>query len=138
MKSEIVKEITIRAPAGRVWAALTDSPTLAAWMEDEDARIYPLPGGECSFFESSTTGHVVNVEAPRLLEYTWRQSEWPPEWADSRVTWELEPVGPDSTRVKLRHADFPNESELASHDEGWDSYWLGPMVDYLESESGSR
>ncbi|MFI5281972.1 MAG: SRPBCC domain-containing protein [Candidatus Dormibacterales bacterium] len=138
MSSEVVKEITVRAPLRRVWAALTDNPTIAAWMDDESARIDPQPGGECSFFEGSTTGHVVKVEAPRLLEYTWRQAEWPPEWADSKVVWELEPIGRGVTRLKLRHSDFPNEAELASHDDGWDTYWLRPMVDHLESAPRSR
>jgi uncharacterized protein YndB with AHSA1/START domain len=134
MKSAIVKELTVRAPAGRVWAALADSTAIAEWMDDESAHIDPRPGGACTFFGGSTTGHVVLAEAPRRLEYTWRQAEWPAEWADSKVSWELAAAGAKSTRLKLRHSDFPNEAELASHEEGWDVYWLKPMTDYLESE----
>jgi len=133
IKSAVVKEITVRAPAGRVWAALTDSATIASWMDDESAAIEARPGGECRFFDGSTTGHVVKVEAPRLLEYTWRQAEWPSEWADSNVAWRLTPIGTDSTRLELTHSNFPNESERASHDDGWDEYWLRPMVEHLEA-----
>jgi uncharacterized protein YndB with AHSA1/START domain len=135
MRSAIVREITVRAPAARVWAALADSATIASWMDDESARIDPRPGGEFQFFDGTTTGHVVRIEPPRELEYTWRQSEWPTEWSDSKVAWELEPIGAAATRLKLKHSDFPNEAELASHDEGWDSYWLGPMVGHLESQA---
>ena len=131
----VTKHVLIQAPIDRVWSALTVSSDIAAWMQDDKVKIDLEPGGEYEFFDGSTTGRVTRVEAPRSLEYTWRQAEWPKTWADSRVRWDLEAAG-TATVVRLTHEGLPNQSERDSHDTGWDDYWLGPMLEWLEAKAG--
>ena len=126
----ITKTITIRAPIERVWAALTDPEAIASWMGSE-VLSEPLPGGAYAYFDGETTGVYTRLEPPNRLEYTWRQSNWPSEWADSLVRWQLKQIG-DETEVRLVHENFPNEEERIGHDEGWDLYWLEPMKAWLE------
>ena len=130
----IVKEVNIAAPISEVWAALTDAPTISAWMGDNSARVDLEVGGAYALFDGETTGRLVRIEAPHRLDYTWRQSTWQPGWEDSLVSWELNPEG-KHTRLKLTHSNFPNVEERDGHDEGWDLYWLEPMVDYLERQA---
>ena len=131
--SYVTKSVIIQAPIEKVWAALTAADAISGWMGGpvkSDLR----PGGKYAYFEGATTGRYTLVEQPQRLEYTWRQSEWPAEWSDSTVKWELKPEG-KGTSVLLVHDNFPNESERSSHDEGWDLYWLESMKEWLEKDA---
>lgn len=128
----IRKSVRIAAPIEKVWAALTDPESIRGWMGlDSVVRVDLQVGGRYQLFGGETTGVFTQIQKPGVLEYTWRQGEWPAEWADSVVRWELASDGP-GTRVTLAHDGFPNEAERDGHAEGWDLYWLGPMQDWLE------
>ena len=129
--SIIEKNLHIAAPIEQVWAALTDPQAIDGWMLDDTAQVDLRVGGAYALFGGETTGEFTQVEQPHVLEYTWRQSGWRQEWDDSIVRWELKPGG-EGTFVRLTHRQFPNEDERDSHDEGWDTYWLEPMVEWLE------
>lgn len=129
----IVKNQVIQAPLDRVWAALTDPRTIGEWMLDSLVEADLQIGGKYAFFGGETTGTFTAIAAPNTLEYTWRQSSWSSDWADSIVRWELTPAG-NHTQVHLTHDHFPNQDERDSHDEGWDTYWLEPMRAWLEGE----
>jgi len=127
----IKKQVIVHAPIAQVWSALVEREALAAWMLDETAAVDLRVGGAYAFFAGETTGRFTRIDAPTILEYTWRQEDWPEAWADSKVCWELEAHGA-STRILLYHRDFPNEDERENHDDGWILYWLNPMCDWLE------
>ncbi|MEZ4671094.1 MAG: SRPBCC family protein [Anaerolineae bacterium] len=130
--SDIRKNLIITAPRERVWAGLTDPTAISEWMQDDTVTVELRPGGNYALFGGATTGHFTHVTAPALLEYTWRQDTWPATWEDSLVRWELHAEG-SSTRLYLIHSRFPNHEERDSHDEGWDTYWLQPMQEWLEN-----
>jgi uncharacterized protein YndB with AHSA1/START domain len=132
--STVTKSVIIQAPIDQVWAALSAADTISSWMGGlvkSDLR----PGGKYAYFGGETTGRYTIVDPPHRLEYTWRQTEWPAEWSDSTVKWELK-ADEKGTHVDLVHEHFPNESERSGHDEGWDTYWLGPMKEWLEGKAG--
>jgi uncharacterized protein YndB with AHSA1/START domain len=132
----ILKERLILASPQAVWAALTDPASIQAWMGDESAVEFDLrPGGRFRLFGGETSGTIETVEPLSRLGYSWRQAEWPAEWADSHVEWTLSPEGP-GTRLHLVHRDFPTQQERDGHDQGWDDYFLGPMQQVLEERAG--
>jgi uncharacterized protein YndB with AHSA1/START domain len=130
--SVIEKNLHIAAPIGKVWAALTDPQAIDRWMYDNTVQVDLRVGGRYTLFGGETMGAFTLVEQPYVLEYSWRQNGWRKEWADSLVRWELK-AGGEGTFVRLVHSQFPNEEERDSHDEGWDSYWLQPMAEWLEN-----
>jgi uncharacterized protein YndB with AHSA1/START domain len=130
---KVTKKITIAAPVEKVWTALTHTKAIASWMGGV-VKVSLKVGGEFAFFKGETTGAFTRIEKPNTLEYTWRQANWPAEWADSRVHWELNPIK-SGTQVRLTHDKFPNEAESAGHDEGWDTHWLTPMKAWLEAKA---
>ncbi len=129
----VEKTRSVRAAIDEVWAALTDAETIEGWMGAGEVKSVDLRvGGSYSIFGGSTTGSFTVIEAPRRLAYTWRQAEWPADWEDSLVEWDLSPTA-EGTSVRLCHSRFPNEDERASHDGGWDDYFLDPLQDRLET-----
>jgi uncharacterized protein YndB with AHSA1/START domain len=130
--TDIQIELQIAAPIEAVWATLTDPATISQWMADDAVEVDLRIGGRYAFFGRETTGAFTEVQAPQVLEYTWRQSSWLGEWADSVVRWQLQADGA-GTQVTLNHRQFPNDDERDSHHEGWYTYWLEPMHDWLEN-----
>ena len=131
----VIKEIVVRAPLQSVWSALTEVKAIGGWMGAEsEVEVDLRPGGRYRLFGGETTGEFRVIDPPHRLAYSWRQGEWPAAWKDSLVEWELRADG-SSTRVRVMHSKFPNDEERASHDEGWDLYWLEPMKAWLETQA---
>ncbi|MGA9141513.1 MAG: SRPBCC domain-containing protein [Methanocella sp.] len=129
----IEKDIVIKAPVEKVWAALTDQKTIGAWMDDDSVKVNLKVGGKYALFGGVTTGKITAIEKPSLLEYTWRQGEWEKSDPDTLVRWELKPEG-KKTRLRLVHSQFADRQNRDDHDEGWDVYFLGPMKEWLEDK----
>ena len=131
----IVRQVRIRAPLEAVWAALTQPAVIQGWMgADSVVQIDLRVGGRYRLFGGDTSGTFKTIDEPTGLAYSWRQAEWPADWADSHVQWHLTAVGPD-TLVSLTHENLPNQHERDMHDQGWDLYFLGPMKNWLETDS---
>src|SRR5688572_8766435 len=69
----VEREITVPAPPGAVWPALTHSDEVSAWF-GADAQLDVRPGGRGVFrWPDGTERHVVveDVEPPRRLGFRW-------------------------------------------------------------------
>ena len=125
--------IFIAAPIERVWAAITQPEVMRGWMEDHpEMEIDLRPGGSYSLANGETSGRFTKIEAPTVLEYTWRMRAWEANVPDSTVGWKLKAVK-GGTDVDLFHDGYPNESLFTEFDAGWDVNWLGPMKECLEA-----
>jgi|SRR6185437_12278316 len=126
-----VQEIVIKAPAERVFAALTRPEELLKWWAAEgkfrvvNAECNPQPGGKwlmrvagCGSEEnqaSTVHGEYRTVDPPRLLTYTWiRENE---EYPETLVRWDLEERD-GSTTVRVTHSGLITES-LRTRNNGW-------------------
>ncbi|HUB08302.1 MAG TPA: SRPBCC domain-containing protein [Myxococcales bacterium] len=123
----LVQEITIEAPAERVFDALAQPEQRLAWWGrtgrfrttrmESDLR---AGGAWTMWFETphgpATVGGVYRaVERPRLLAFTWR-----PSWYDAQeslVTIELAETG-GVTKVRLTHSGLTGAADRASN-AGW-------------------
>lgn len=105
MTRDLRFEIVYEQPRERVWAALTDSAALAAWLMPNDFaprlghrfqfRTKPAPG-----FDGIVDCQVLEIEPPRRLVYSWAGGG-----IDTRVIWTLEEAG-SGTRLVLEHRGF--------------------------------
>lgn len=132
----------IRAPAEKVYAALTEPAQMMRWWGPDagptiSARADVRPGGRFSVVfrlangeEHNPTGVYRDVVPGRKLVFTW---EWPgmPE-RESLVTFLLEPVA-DGTELTLIHEQLPDEDAGASHKAGWTGF-----LDKLSAYLGDR
>jgi uncharacterized protein YndB with AHSA1/START domain len=127
----IVQEVTIKAPASRIFDALTNPSELLRWWQIEDrfrlihaecdlrsgGKWLMRVAGSCNSDHSESVVHGVYlaIEPPYCLVFTWvRDNEDHPE---TLVRWELEEMG-DTTLVRVTHSGLTNE-RLRERNSGW-------------------
>ena len=127
----IVQEITIKAPAGQIFEALTNPDELLKWWAADDkfrathVETDPRPGGKWLMRvasdrgpEASTTtvrGEYRRIEPPNLLVFTWIRDE--EDQPSTLVQWDLEEQG-NLTVVRLTHSGLTT-ARLRERNNGW-------------------
>jgi len=136
----IVQEITIKAPAARVFEALVDPAQRMKWwgkkgrFETTNAESDLRPGGRW-LMSGMGMGRPFKVEGvyriiqrPHVLAFTWVPS-WDEGATETLVRFDLyEQNG--FTTVRLTHSGFASESSRARH-QGWPQI-LGWLKAYAE------
>lgn len=110
----VIKEVTINAPASKVWEALTDKHKMKEWYFDI-AEFEPKVGFEFTFSGKDKEGKekvhlckITEVVPNKKLQHTWRYKGFE---GDSLVTWELtEEDG--KTHVKLTHTGLASFGDV--------------------------
>jgi uncharacterized protein YndB with AHSA1/START domain len=107
---EKVFEIYIRATPERIWEAITDPDLRSKYNFGARVMSDWTPGSRLEMSARDGTvplgeGEVLEVDPPRRLVQTMRAL-----WSDdvkregtSRVTWEIEPISDDSSRLTVTH-----------------------------------
>jgi len=142
----IVQEVSIKAPAERVFEALTDPAQRIKWWGAEgrfqtthmesDLR----PGGKWMMSgvgvggrPFTVTGVYRTIDRPRLLSFTWLPN-WQPDATESLVRLDL--VEKDGvTLVRLTHSGLVTAASRESH-RGWPQI-LGWLQAYVESHASA-
>jgi uncharacterized protein YndB with AHSA1/START domain len=135
MGTEIRKTIEIDAPLEAVFKALSDEKELTRWFPSR-AILEPRVGGAMEFkFEKDdgtvdhkVVGKVLEIVPGKKLSFSWKNTS-DPSFPDTVVTWILERLSDNKTRVILVHAGFEKGRWLDLHDGGW-SYFIGRLAEY--------
>jgi len=143
---EIKKTIVIDAPPGIVFKAITDPAELTNWFPDH-AILEPRIGGKVrfSFYQEKSAaehqrdflqeGTIKEFIPGKKLSYTWQFNDTP-EFPETIVTWELEEIEHNKTRVVLNHSGFTGKEtgKLSSRefDNGW-TYFLDRLEKYCKT-----
>ena len=138
---DITRTIDIKAPATKVWAALTEADLIAQWFGDA-AEFDASPGGT-GMFAWRADGHgpfrvlVERADKPKTLVYRWaREANVDPVPGNSTVVrFDLAEID-GGTRLTLVESGFEalDDPKTASSEntEGWKSE-LGELVEFVES-----
>jgi uncharacterized protein YndB with AHSA1/START domain len=135
---EIRKTLEIHASSDIVFNALTNPKELTQWFPDQ-AILEPKIGGKMKFtFYAKNTenldrdffpeGEIIEFVPNKKLSYTWRPNHIP-NFPRTIVTWTLEEIGKNKTRVTLIHSGFtgaPYEM-FKEHHLGWD-YFTAKLI----------
>lgn len=129
---EVVRVVAF--PREMVWAALTDSRQLGAWLMPNDFapkvghrftfRTKPAPG-----FDGVVRCEVLELRAPERVAFTWVGGP-----LDTVVSFDLAEVA-GGTRITLRHAGFAGAGNLLPRvvlGFGWRSLLGKKLVAHLE------
>lgn len=123
---------SIKAPAAKVFKALTGSREVLAWSAQE-GKITARAGGSVMLFDGWVSGKVIACEKDKLLSFTWQPVDWKP-MVDSLCTCQFSESG-GVTTVTLSHYGFPGADEVKSTRAGWKEYVFGPVKQYLEKKN---
>src|SRR5215469_7535906 len=137
----IVEEVTIRAPAERVFTALTNPKERVKWWGAEgrfkathaesDLRAggkWLMRGIGVGGRPFTIQGVYRNIDRPRLLVFTWLPS-WQDDPIETLVSFNFTEKG-GVTTVRLTHSGLDTESSRAQHG-GWPDIlsWLKSYVE---------
>jgi uncharacterized protein YndB with AHSA1/START domain len=125
----IVEEITIKAPAERIFDALADPAQRVKWWglrgryETKEAESDVRPGGRWMMRGSGMGGRPFHVggeyrtiERPRVLAFTWLP-DWDENATETLVRFDLNEEA-DGTRVRVTHSGFASKASRERH-QGW-------------------
>ena len=126
----IVQEISIAAPAARVFDAFTNPSERVQWWNAPDGRFQTKhvesdlrPGGKWTTRGTrpdgspfTITGEYRRVERPSLVEFTWLP-DWQGDATESLVRVEFTETN-GVTHIRLTHSGLTTEPSRTSH-RGW-------------------
>ncbi|QLH08751.1 SRPBCC family protein [Candidatus Nitrosotenuis sp. DW1] len=141
---EIRKIIEIDASPETVFKALSDPEEITQWFPDQ-AILEPKVGGKIkfTFFTKDVEpldrdffpeGEIVEFVPNKKLAYTWIPMGIP-DFPRTIVTWNLEKIGQNKTRVTLTHSGFigkPHEL-YKEHSYGW-NYFTNRLIEYCNKK----
>ena len=140
----IKKDIVINASVDKVFSALIDPEQLTQWFPNV-ATIEPRVGGKIFFrFSKEVTkekkahdviGTIINIIPNKELSHTWNFTTKPDYSKETIVTWRLEQIDKDKTKLTLVHSGFTNADRLQydEHNEGWDWY-VKRLENFVETD----
>ncbi len=125
----IIAEVSIKAPAKRIFDALSDPAQRVKWwgqkgrFETEHMESDLRPGGHWVMTGTGMAGRPFRVagtyriiEPPRALAFTWLPS-WDEAATETLVRFDLDEHD-GVTTVRLTHSGFASEASRARH-QGW-------------------
>lgn len=137
---DIVHRIGIKAPAEKIYQALTSLAGLAGWWT-EDVTGTEEAGGTIRFTFRSETGDVKGFMVMQVegldanSEVRWRCVDGPEEWIGTVITFRLVPKE-QQTIVQFAHRKWREEVEFTAHcSMKWATFLLS-LRDYVETGRG--
>jgi uncharacterized protein YndB with AHSA1/START domain len=112
VRADIDITVVYAHPRERVWAALTSSEALTAWLMPNDFA--PMVGREFTFrtrpapgFDGIVRCQVTELDPPARMVWSWAGGK-----IDTTVTFTLEAISPGQTRLRMHQVGFHG---LAGH-----------------------
>jgi uncharacterized protein YndB with AHSA1/START domain len=124
----IVLSIETPADTETAWAALTDPDRVTEWFTDVSPLGAPGDPYRIDFGDSAVEGVIVDLQEGRRFAYTWR---WEAADDDEQtlVSWTIEPVGDDGTRISLEHTGWPVTTRDDTTRDDHAGYWQAYLED---------
>lgn len=146
---EIVATVEIAAVPGRVFRALVSEEITGWWVRPGvfdtrewtgDVRVGGTwrAAGMTRGQPYVQQGEFLEIDSPRRLAHTWNGAGRPD--VPSVVTYVLESIGPERTRVTLRHAGFASRDMCGAFAAGWETSFrrLAEILDRTHAVGGAR
>lgn len=141
-----VYTLYIKTSANKLWDTLIQSSITPEWFDGMAVTFEPKVGAKLTYDIkgqdgnklSVVEGDVLEFDPQKKLAYTFRLSAEPKATKDraSRVTYELEPSGPDSVKLTVTHDDFDGKTTtFFGVSQGWPRH-LSNLKTYLETGKG--
>ena len=123
-------EQTEEIPASplEVYEALVDGEKHAAFT-GSPATSDPRIGGHMTAHDDYIRGEYLELEPGARILQSWRTSEWPDGYDDSKLEIRLEPIE-SGTRLTMVHSLVPVK-KAPGYDAGWKDHYWEPLIAYF-------
>jgi uncharacterized protein YndB with AHSA1/START domain len=142
----VVRTIEVDAPVEVAWRTWVEG--IGRWWPTDthsvggadvrDVRIDPAVGGRVHEVLADGTEHdwgrVVAVEPPPRLVHTWHPGSDPATATEVELTFTA--LGPDRTRLELRHRGWERRPDAADAARSYDEGWAGVLEDWAAAVPG--
>ena len=129
----IKQHYTIKAPAERVFRALTSVDDIKEWS-GQGTSFEAREGGSYTMWDDWLKGTVLEIDPPHTLSQTWEPGDWPPQKEKSVAIFTLTEKN-GATDIDFEQTNVPDEQYKAT-EEGWRDFYLGAIKAYLEQRGG--
>ena len=133
MVKTIRQSVTFKASPHEVFEALLDERKHSEFSGGE-AKVSRVVGGRFSVFDGYATGKNLKIVKDKLIEQSWRNTDFNASDEDSVVRFELKQGKSNmQTLLSFTHEKVPDrlEKELA---QGWKDFYWAPMKGMLEGK----
>ena len=137
---DIIHRIGIKAPAAKVYKALSTIDGLAHWWTEEVEGEEGI-GGKITFTFRSETGDIkgkMSMEVQELnpdKDVRWRCIEGPPEWIGTVITFAMSQQD-DQTIIIFGHRNWREAVEFTAHCSMKWAVFLLSLREYVEKGKG--
>ena len=137
---DIIHRVGIKAPASKVYAAISTVEGAAGWWTKEttgDAQ----PGGNIAFEFSTSDGEKIGGFGMDVLALApgrkvhWRVTTGPEEWIGTDIVFDLAEDG-EYTIVRFGHMNWPEAGEFTAHCSTKWAVFLLSLRDLVETGKG--
>ncbi len=138
--TDIIHRVGIRAPASKVYAALSTIEGLSGWWTKDTTGAARL-GGTIEFSFSSPSGEKIGGACMEVIglhpdnEVRWRCASGPEEWIGTDVSFKLRQDG-DYTIVLFSHENWREAVEFTAHCSTKWATFLMSLRDLVETGKG--
>lgn len=138
--ANIIHRIGIKAPAAKVYKALSTIDGLAHWWTEETTGDEKV-GGKIEFTFRTETGDIKGQMVMEITELNkdrnvrWRCIDGPPEWIGTDLTFDLSEQD-GQIIIIFRHRNWKEEIEFMAHCSTKWAVFLLSLHDYVETGKG--
>jgi uncharacterized protein YndB with AHSA1/START domain/DNA-binding transcriptional ArsR family regulator len=139
-RPSLVSQIYIRATPEQVWRAITESEFTLRYYYASSVESTWQPGAPYRYLidgNEAIVGTVIEADPPHRLVQTF-DARWDDEVTPdppSRLTWELEEVGPGITKVTTIHDGADNRTKTLEQAAGGMPFILSALKTLLETDA---
>ena len=139
-ENNIKKMVEISASLESIFKAITEEDELKKWWVDVPLLEKKMGGKMLFRFLKENSemltedfvveGKIIEYIPNHAISYTWRPVN-DPDYPDTLVTWALDNVSENKTKLTLVHSGLEQAKDTSRLDQGW-SFFLNKLVDLLK------
>ena len=139
-ENDIKKVVEISATSDLVYKAITEEAELKKWWVDVPLLEKKMGGKMLFRFLKENSemltedfvvgGNIAEFTPNNKLSYTWKPVN-DASYPDSLVTWSLETIADNQTKLTLEHTGLDSAKDASHLDQGW-SYFLNKLVELFK------
>ena len=130
---ELTLEQVFPVSADKIYRDFLDSET-HSMMTGDTAVISDKKGAKFTAWGGYISGKNLELVPGKKIRQRWRTTDFSKKDKDSEIEITLEEIGSSKTKFTLKHTKIP-DGDGNKYKEGWQDYYLAPMLEHYLAPS---